>query len=73
MPVAIEPNIVCTECDRNFVLFGELGLEEARKNGWRGVFENPDDGSVFHWWTHLGYCPECIAECPEFGCEVGDG
>ncbi len=64
MPVAIEPNIVCMECDNNLRLFGELGLEQAAKAGWRDVFEASDDG-VLCWWTHLGYCPECIAECPD--------
>lgn len=65
MPVAIEPNIVCTECDMNFLLFGELGLEQAKKAGWRDVQEIADDGGVMQWWTHLGYCPECIAERPD--------
>ena len=49
----------------NFLLFGELGLGQANTEGWRNVFEDSDDGSVFHWWTHLGFCPECIAERPD--------
>ncbi len=53
------------ECDNNLRLFGELGLEQANTEGWRNVFEDSDDGSVFHWWTHLGFCPECIAERPD--------
>ena len=73
MPVAIEPRIVCTECDASFPLFGELGIEQAKTEGWRNVFEDPDDGTVLHWWTHLGYCPECIAERPDLIASNDDG
>jgi hypothetical protein len=53
-------------------------LRNAVKNGWTDVgrvqtyaqsckiYGNPAEAppgySPLDWWTHLGYCPECVAE-----------
>jgi len=65
--------MVCDRMDFDGITPKELG--EAMRSGWREVEEvqsyaaackthrttatQPKSYSVFDWWTHLGWCPDC--------------
>jgi hypothetical protein len=67
--------ISCERDDCDGITEDELAWKVA--NGWAGVsreqtwkesataYKNPEDAppgySVFDWWTHLGYCPDCTS------------
>jgi NADH pyrophosphatase NudC (nudix superfamily) len=70
----------CDRSDFDFITASEL--KQAMKNGWTDVervqtyaeacksYPDPNSvppgRSVFDWWSHLGWCPECGQEKEKF-------
>jgi hypothetical protein len=66
--------LACMQCDRqDFDGITAKELNEAIRRGWQdvqrvqsyqqaGSTKEKPGYSVFDWWTHLGYCPDCVQE-----------
>jgi hypothetical protein len=64
--------LACTGCDRDD--HDGSTIDAASSAGWEAIvevqtFEQSEEvhdrhGGYIDWWTHLGDCPDCIAEEP---------
>ena len=50
--------IACMECD----IDSPETMEEAIELGWQSIGTDVDAHVSDFGWTHLGFCPECIAD-----------
>ncbi len=66
-PLHLLARLACYGCDRNdHDAITGIELFAAQSAGWTGITREQEEAealdetkNIWHWWTHIGWCPEC--------------